>query len=187
MPFEGFRTPDKRQPYRDNDETDKSAGGNRFDGSDVMGFGGKPCRPVDTAQLKAAHDLLASMQMEKMMRMTAGMSRYADEKQRRAVMDKLDKVAPEEIYRRLAAPVARLMTVETANEMTRFYTSSYGKRVLAGTYNSGASLYPGTPVPTAAERIELKRVAYVKADKAFKEIEPAIRHEAFVLITQIAR
>ncbi|MET3134735.1 hypothetical protein AAKU55_005037 [Oxalobacteraceae bacterium GrIS 1.11] len=146
-----------------------------------------PAAAPDTAQVTAAHDLLASMQAEKLMRMTAGMSKYADAKQRQAVMDKLQKVAPEEIYRRLAIPVARLVTAETASEMTRFYASSYGQRVLQQTYNGGPGLYVTAPTPTAAEKTELKRPAYVKADLAFKEAEPAIRHAAFVLVADIAR
>lgn len=144
-----------------------------------------PANP-DAAQIKAAHDLLASMQAEKMLRMTAGMSRYPDPKQRDAVMAKLDKTSAESVYQRMAEPVARLLTLETATEMTRFYQSSYGQRVLQQTYNSGASLGPVDIKPSAAEKTELARPAYQKADKAFKEAEPAIRHEAFVLIKAIA-
>lgn len=83
--------------------------------------------------------------------------------------------------------MARLVSTETATEMTRYYQSSYGQRVLKQTYNSGPSLYDTAPVPTAKEKAELKRAAFVKADKAFKEAEPAIRHEAFVLLTAISR
>ncbi|MES2150567.1 MAG: hypothetical protein V4508_12345 [Pseudomonadota bacterium] len=148
-----------------------------------------PCASAaapDAAQAKAVHDMLAAMQAEKLMRMTAGMSRYADEKQRQAAMAKLDKVTPEEIYTRLAPPVAQLVTAKTAAEMTRFYASSYGKRVLHQTYNSGPGMY-ANPAPTAAEKLELKRPAYVKAGKAFKEAEPAIQHATFVLMTQLVR
>ncbi|NRR32288.1 hypothetical protein HSX11_19100 [Oxalobacteraceae bacterium] len=144
-----------------------------------------PATP-DAAQVKAAHDLLASMQAEKMLRMTAGMSRYSDPKQRDAIMAKLDKTSAESIYQRMAEPVARLLTLETATEMTRFYQSSYGQRVLQQTYNSAASLGVVEIKPSAAEKIELAKPAYKKADKAFKEAEPAIHHEAFVLIKAIA-
>ncbi|MES2262254.1 MAG: hypothetical protein V4724_27350 [Pseudomonadota bacterium] len=139
----------------------------------------------DAAQVQAAHDLLVAMQAEKLMRMTAGASKFADDKQRQAVMAKLDKIAPEEVYRRLSLPVARLVAADTATEMTRFYTSSYGQRLLKQTYNSGPSLNAGDPVPTAAEKIELKRPAYLKADQAFQQVKPAIRHEVFVLVKDI--
>ena len=46
------------------------------------------------------------MQAEKLMRMKAGTARYADEKQRQAVTAKIEKVAPETIYTRLAVPVS---------------------------------------------------------------------------------
>ncbi|WP_296001308.1 hypothetical protein [Rugamonas sp.] len=140
----------------------------------------------DAAQVKATHDLLAAMQAEKMMRMTAGGSHYADDKQRQAVMDKLNKTPPEDIYRRLAVPLARIISTETATEMTKFYLSDYGQRVLKMNYNSGAQLYPTMPTPTPAEKEELKRPAYLKADQALKEAEPAIHHEEFVLVTEIA-
>jgi malate synthase len=141
----------------------------------------------DAAQVQAAHDLLAAMQAEKMMRTTAGMSRYPTPQQRQAVFDKLDKVPAEQIYQRLSIPVARLLSTETAKEMTHFYLSSYGQRVLKQTYNSGPSLFDSAPVPTAKEKAELKRPAYVKADQAFKEAQPAIHHETFVLLTAISR
>ncbi len=145
-----------------------------------------PAAAPDAAQIKATQDMLEAMQAEKLMRMTAGMTRYADEKQRKSVTDKLEKVPAKEIYQRLAAPVARLVSKETALEMTRFYGTSYGKKVLHQTYNSGPSLYPSDPVPTAAEKAELKRPDYVKADREFKAAEAGIRHEAFVLLNAIA-
>lgn len=157
--------------------------------SATAGAAAGPAAPSmpDAAQVRAAHDLLAAMQAEKMMRATAGMSRYPTPQQRQAVFDKLDKVPAEQIYQRLSIPVARLLSAETAKEMTHYYQSSYGQRVLKQTYNSGPSLFDTAPVPTAKEKVELKRPAYVKADKAFKEAEPAIRHETFVLLTAISR
>ena len=145
-----------------------------------------PAAP-DAAQIKAAHDLLASMQAEKMLRMTAGMSRYASPAQREAVMAKLEKVTPETIYTRLAVPVARLLSTETAVEMTSYYQSSYGQRVLHDSYNGRPGLYPSDPVPTAKEKIALKKPAYIKADQAFKAAEPAIHHEVFLLLSEIGK
>lgn len=141
----------------------------------------------DAAQVQAAHDLLASMQAEKMLRMTAGTSRYANPEQRAAVMDKVIKAEPEYVYSKLALPVARLLSTETAQEMTRYYSSSYGKRVLHHTYNSGASLYPSDPEPTAQEKVALKKPAFQKANAEFKKAEPAIQHEAFLLVTAMTR
>ncbi|WP_343733146.1 hypothetical protein [Duganella sp.] len=139
----------------------------------------------DAAQIKAAHDLLAAMQAEKMMRMTAGMSKYASPEQRKQVMDKVIKLQPEFVYNKLATPVAKLLSTETALEMTRFYQSSYGKKILQDTYNSSAQLYPSTPKPTPAEQVELKKPAYLKAEKEFKANEQAIHHETFVLLKEV--
>jgi len=140
----------------------------------------------DAAQVKAAHDLLAAMQAEKMMRMTAGMSQYASPAQRKEVMDKVVKLQPEVVYSRLALPVARLLSTETSTEMTSFYQSSYGQKVLQQTYSSGASLgAPKAPAPTAAEKAALKKPAYVKADQEFKANEQAIQHETFVLLKSV--
>ena len=139
----------------------------------------------DAAAIKAAHDLMASMQAEKMMRMTAGSARYASPAQRQEVMTKVINLSPELVYSRLAAPVARLLSTETSLEMTRFYQSSYGKKVLYGTYNSQAQLYATAPPATAAEKAELKKPAYIKADKEFKANEQAINHETFLLLKSI--
>lgn len=142
----------------------------------------------DAAQVKAAQDMLASMQAEKMMRATASASRYSSEAQRKSVMDKLAKVTPTQIYQRMALPVARLVTTETAVEMTRYYTSTYGQKVLKQKYNSGPSMFaPEAPKPTPAEKKELKRPESVKALKAFAQVEPAIEHEAFVLLSAIIK
>jgi hypothetical protein len=139
----------------------------------------------DAAQVKAAHDLLASMQAEKMMRMTAGMSKYASPEQRKQVMDKVINLQPEYVYTKLATPVAKLLSTETSVEMTRYYQSSYGKKVLHDTYNSSAQMFPTAPKPTPAEQAELKKPAYLKAEKEFKANEQAIHHEAFVLLKEI--
>ena len=139
----------------------------------------------DAAQIKAAHDLMASMQAEKMMRMTAGMSKYASPEQRKQVMDKVINLQPEFVYTRLATPVAKLLSTETALEMTKFYQSSYGQRVLHDTYNSSAQMYATVPKPTPAEQADLKKPAYLKADQEFKANEQAIHHETFVLLKEI--
>ena len=139
----------------------------------------------DAARVKAAHDLLVSMQAEKMLRLTAGMSKFPSPAQREQTMAKVIKVPPQMVYTRLSQPVARLLSTETALEMTRYYQSSYGQRVLKDTYNSGPRLYASDPTPTPAEKAELKKPAFVKANQEFKAAEPAIRHEVFVLLTEI--
>lgn len=144
-----------------------------------------PTAAPDAAQVKAAHDMLAAMQAEKMLRTTAGMSKYPSPAQREIVMAKVVKLPAEEIYSRLALPVARLLSTETAAEMTRYYQSSYGQKVLMQTYNGPPRLYPEDPKPTPAEKLELKKPAYVKASQEFKAAEPAIHHEAFVLLSEI--
>lgn len=139
------------------------------------------------AQVKAAYDLLAAMQAEKLTRTVAGGSKFSNEQQRLAFMAKLDKVPAAEVYNRLAAPVAKLVSAETAMEMTRFYQSSYGQKVLQKTYNGGPSMYDDAPKPTPAEKAELAKPAYIKADKEFQAAKPAIRHEVFVLVSELAK
>ncbi|CAN7297305.1 hypothetical protein LJR289_001452 [Pseudoduganella sp. LjRoot289] len=139
------------------------------------------------AQVKAAHDLLASMQAEKLTRTVAGGSKFGNEQQRLAFMAKLDKVPADQVYSRLAAPVARLVSAETAAEMTRFYQSTYGQKVLYKAYNGGPSMYDEAPKPTPAEKAELAKPAYVKADKEFQAAKPAIRHEVFVLVSELSK
>jgi hypothetical protein len=43
------------------------------------------------------------------------------------------------------------------------------------------------PTPTAAEKVQLKQPAYLKADKAFRDAEAAIDHQTFVLMTELAK
>jgi len=138
-------------------------------------------------QVKAAYDLLAAMQAEKLTRTVAGGSRFANEQQRAAFMAKLDKVPATEVYNRLSAPVAKLVSAETAVEMARFYQSAYGQKVLQKTYNGGPSMYDDAPKPTPAEKAELAKPAYIKADKEFQAAKSAIRHEVFVLVSQLAK
>lgn len=139
------------------------------------------------AHVKAVQDLLAAMQAEKMLRSVAGRSRYPSEAQRKAVFDKLNRVPPAEVYQRLAAPVARLVSAETAIEMTRFYNTPYGKQVIHNRYNNGPQIVmPGmTPAVAPEEKKERKRAAYVKASKELADAQPAIDSEAFKLLQAI--
>lgn len=147
-----------------------------------------PANPAPNAvQIKAAHDLVAAMQTEKMTRSVGGGSKFASEQQRQAFMAKLDKVPAEQVYTRLSTPVAKLLTPETVLEMTRFYQSSYGQKVLQKDYNSRPSMYDEAPKATPEEKKELAKPAYVKADKEFQAAKPAIRHEVFVLVSEVAK
>ena len=142
----------------------------------------------DAATVKAAQELMAAMQAEKLVRMVAGSSRFPSEQARTAAMAKVERLTrtPAEVYKRLSAPVAKLVSAETAGEMTRFYQSSYGQKVLHQKYNSRASLGgESAPQATREEKAELKKAAYVKASKEFEAAEPAIRHEVFVLIKSV--
>lgn len=141
----------------------------------------------NAAQVKAAHDLMAAMQTEKMARSVGGGSKFPNEQQRQEFMAKLDKVPAEQVYTRLSAPVAKLLTPETVLEMTRFYQSSYGQKVLQMDYNSRPSMYGAMPKPTPEEKKALAKPAYVKADQEFQAARSAIRHEVFVLVTEVAK
>ena len=143
----------------------------------------------DPAHLKAVQDLLATMQIEKVVNGVAARSRYANESQKQAVLAKLAKVAPSEIAQRLAPALSREISADTASEMTRYYSTPYGKQVIYKKYNSGAQLImPGASkaVPPE-EKKERKRAAYVKASKELDEAEPVIEHEAFKLMQQISK
>ena len=155
-------------------------------------FAATPAPAAQTAAPSAAHvkavqDLLAAMQFEKALKGVAARSRYQSDAQRQAVFAKLAKVPPAEVYQRLAAPVARHVSVDTATEMTRFYTTPYGKQVIHGKYNSGTQIMmPGAkPVVPPEEKKERKRAAYVKASKELADAEFAIEREAFQLLQQI--
>jgi hypothetical protein len=147
-----------------------------------------PAGAVTVGHVQAVTDLMAAMQMEKRMRAIAGASRYASEQQRNDTYAKLDKVPPAQIYARLAYPLARTISAETATEMARFYSSSYGKKILYQTYNSKPSFgEPAKPVATAAERKDMQRPAFIKASKALAEADETIRREGFVLLQKIAK
>lgn len=139
------------------------------------------------AHIKAVQDLLGAMQIEKVLKGVAARSRYPNEAQKQAVLAKLDKISPAEIYQRLAPALTNAISADTALEMHRFYNTPYGKQVIHKKYNSGAQLImPGmTKAVPPEEKKERKRAAYVKASKELDEAEPAIEHEAFKLVQLI--
>ena len=141
----------------------------------------------DAAHVKAVEDLLSAMQVENVLRGVAARSRYQSVAQREAVFAKLDKTPPAEIYRRMAPPLAAVISADTAIEMTRFYNTPYGKSVIHNKYNSRPQLImPGVTPPIAPEeKKERKRAAYVRASKELADAEPAIDHEAFKLLQVI--
>ena len=148
-----------------------------------------PVAPVaapGAAHVKAVQDLLGAMQIEKVLRGVAARSRYQSEAQRQAVFAKLDKTPPAEVYRRMAAPLAPVISAGTATEMARFYATPYGKQVIHRKYNSGSQIMmPGMKVAVPPEeKKERKRAAYVQASKELAEAEPAIEREAFKLLQQ---
>jgi len=141
------------------------------------------------AHVKAVQDLLASMQIEKTLKGVAARSRYASEAQRQEVFARLNKTPPAEVYQRLAGPLAGVISADTATEMTRFYNTPYGKKVIYNKYNSGSQIImPGMkPVVPPEEKKERKRAAYVQASKELAAAEPMIEREAFKLLQQINR
>jgi hypothetical protein len=141
----------------------------------------------NAAHVKAVQDLLGAMQIEKVLRGVAARSRYQSDAQRQAVLAKVDKVPPAEVYQRMAPALASAISLETAAEMTRFYNTPYGKQVIHDKYNSRAQLMmPGAVAGVPAEeKKERKRAAYVQASKELAAAEPKIDHEAFVLLQAI--
>jgi len=146
-----------------------------------------PVDAVTPAHVKAVQDMLGAMQVEKVMRGVAGRSRYPSEEQRRAVLAKLDKIPPAEVAQRMAPSLARVISTDTALEMTRFYGTPYGKKVIYDKYNShGGIMMPGMATALSPEeKKERKRAAYVQASRQLEEAGPTIDHEAFVLLQQI--
>jgi hypothetical protein len=142
---------------------------------------------TNPAHVKAVQDLLGAMQVEKVLRGVAARSRYQSDAQRQAALAKVDKVPPAEVYQRLAPPLARVISDDTAIEMTRFYNTPYGKQLIYRKYNSsGGIMMPGmTAAVPPEEKKERKRAAYVQASKQLAEAEPVIEHEAFVLLQMI--
>jgi hypothetical protein len=143
--------------------------------------------PPSSAHVKAVQDLLGAMQIEKLMRGVAARSRYPSEGQRQAVYAKLEKMPPAEVYQRLAAPMAQVISADTAIEMTRFYQTPYGKKVIYKKYNSGSQIMmPGMKAEVPLEeKKERKRAAYVNASKELAAAEPVLEREAFKLLQMI--
>ena len=141
------------------------------------------------AHVKAVQDLLGVMQVEKVLGGVAARSRYQSEAQRRTVLAKVDKVPAAEVYQRMAPPLARVISADTAIEMSRFYNTPYGKQLIHRRYNSEAQIImPGMRAAAGVppeEKKERKRAAYVQASKELAAAEPAIEHEAFNLLQQI--
>ena len=139
------------------------------------------------AHVKAVQEMLAAMQVEKAMRGVVARSRYPSEAQRQAVSAKFEKTPPAEIYQRLAPQVAHFVSADTALEMTRFYNTPYGKRVIHDRYNGRSQImFPGATVAVPPEeKKERKRAAYVQASRELAAAEPMIDREAFKLLQQI--
>lgn len=150
-----------------------------------------PSKVITVGHVKAVTELLAAMQAEKMMRTTAATSQYANEAQRAAVFAKLEKLPKEQIHARLAYPLAKAITAETATEMARFYNTPYGKEVVYRMYNSTGGLQGmglgEAKAAGAAEKNEMKRPEYAKAKKELEAADHSIRKEAFVLLQAISK
>jgi len=144
---------------------------------------------ANPAHVKAVQDLLASMEAEKVLIGVASRSHYQSLDQRKAVMAKVTNVPPAEVYRRMAPALASSISADTATEMTRFYNTPYGKKLVFRKYNSrGGIIMPGAVMVetvTPEEKQERKRPAYVKASKELAAADPAIEHEAFNLLQAI--
>lgn len=140
------------------------------------------------AHLQAVQELMKAMQTEKMMRSITGQSGFPVEAQRKATFAKLDKMAPADIHQRLARASRQFVSQSTAIEMTRYYSSAYGKQVLHQTYNSGAGLMaPRAPTQSSSERKQFSQPAFLKAKKEFDKAEPMIQHEGFRLMQAISK
>lgn len=141
---------------------------------------------VTVGEVKAVNALLVAMQVEKLMRTVTGTARFATEEQRTAAFAKLEKVPPTQIHARLAYPLASVISVETANEMARFYGTPHGKKIVYRMYNTGGTFgEPDTKASIAAAKKDMQRPEYIKASKELAAADDAIRHEAFVLLQSI--
>ncbi len=150
---------------------------------------GQAAAARNPAHVKAVQDLLGAMQIEKVLRGVAARTRYPSEAQRQAMFAKLDKMPPAEVYQRMAPPLADRISADTAAEMTRFYNTPYGRQLIHKKYNnSGGIIFPGAVAGVPPEeKKERKRAAYAQASKELAAAEPAIDHEAFVLLQAINR
>ncbi len=159
----------------------------------VPAFAASPAPAMQTGAISPAHvqavqDLLGAMQFEFAMRGVAARTRFPSEAQRQAVFARLDKMPPAEIHRRLAPSLARFVSADTALEMTRFYGTPYGKKVIHSKYNSSAQfMMPGARAAVPPEeKKERKRAAYVQASKELADAEPMFQREAFKLLQAIS-
>lgn len=141
----------------------------------------------DAAHINAVQDLLKAMQVENVMRRVAYRSRYPSERQRQEAVAKLEKTPASEIYRRLALPMALVISADTAIEMSRFYNTPYGKQLIYRKYNSAPQAMLAGMVTTVSkeEKKERKRAAYVAASKELADAEPTLEREAFKLLQKI--
>lgn len=141
------------------------------------------------AHVKAVQDLLGVMHTEYVLRGVASRTRFPSEAQRKAVYAKLDKMPPAEVSQRMAPALARVISLDTAVEMTRFYNTPFGKKVIHNKFNSGAQvMLPGArPYVPPEETKERKRAAYVLASKELADAEPAVQSEAFKLLQAISK
>jgi len=139
---------------------------------------------ANPAHVQAVQDLLGVMHVEYELRAVAARTRFPSEAQRKAVNAKLDKMPAAEVHRRLASSLTGQISLDTAVEMTRFYNTQYGKKIIHQKYNSGPQIMmPGmSSAVSPEEKKERKRPEYVQASKALAAAEPAIQHEAFKLL-----
>jgi hypothetical protein len=146
-----------------------------------------PTATVDAAHLKSVTQLMAAMQAEKKLRNTVWTSRFRSEEVRKSTAEKFEKLPPARVYQELASRSLPLIGKETADAMTRFYESSYGKKVVYSMYNNSATLNPsGSPRPTAADQKLLRDPAIQKANQAMIEAEPALSKVRLNLLMDIA-
>lgn len=139
------------------------------------------------AHVKAVQDLLGAMHVEKLMRRVAYRSRFPNEAQKQALIAKFEKTPPAEVYKRLALPLTQVISADTAIEMTRFYSTPYGKQVIHRKYNSSPQFVMAgmSAADAREEKKERKRAAFVLASKELADAEPAVEHEAFKLLQKM--
>jgi hypothetical protein len=146
-----------------------------------------PAAASNEEHVKAVQDLLGAIHADDMLRGVAARSHYPTPAQRQAVLAKIDKLPPGEIYQRMAPALVPVISTGTAVEMTRFYNTPYGKKVIHDKYNSGPQiLFPGATAAVAPEeKKERRRAEYVKASKELADAQAALEHEAFKLVQAI--
>lgn len=142
---------------------------------------------VDAAHLKVVEQMMAAMQAEKKMRNTVWTSRFRTEEVKKTTAEKFEQVPVPRLYRELATRSLPHISKETAIEMTRFYESNYGKKVVHAMYNNSAALNPtGGPRPSAADQKIISSPAFQKANDALLAAEPELRKIRLALLMDIA-